>query len=289
MKERRFGRTGHLSSVAIFGGAALWTVTPEEADHAIQMALDAGVNHVDVAPSYGQAEEHLGRWMHDIRNRIFLGCKTMERTAAEARREMETSLDKLGVDTFDLYQLHAVTSIDELEQCFAKGGALQGILKAHEEGLSQHIGITSHGYNSPIVLMEALHRFDFDTITFPYNFIQAADPSFRARIKELLRVCTERAVGTMVIKSVAKGPWREEAHPDVPWYEPFKEPAMVQAAVNFALSQPVTGLCATSSLEVLPTFLRACENLKEMDGAQQDKLIARAGEFEPLFPKEERE
>lgn len=288
MKERRFGRTGHLSTVAIFGSAALWQIDPGEADKAVQTALDAGINHFDVAPSYGQAEEHLGRWMPEIRNRLFLGCKTMERTRDGARAEMERSLDRLHVSAFDLYQLHAVTDMHELDAATRKGGALEGVLAAHDEGLTQRIGITTHGYEAPAVLLEALRRFDFDSVLFPYSFILAADENYRTQVEELLQVCTQRGVGTMVIKSVARAPWGDRQHTFAPWYEPFSDMQMIQQAVNFALSQPVTGICTVSDVTLLPLQLQACENLKEMDGAEQEALIARAPEFAPLWKAEEK-
>lgn len=283
MKQRKFGRTGHLSTVAIFGGAALWEIHPEDADRAIQTVLDAGVNHFDVAPSYGQAEQHLGRWMPDIRNRIFLGCKTMERSASGARREMEASLTRLNVSMFDLYQLHAVTTLEELNDCTRAGGALEGILAAHDEGLAQHIGITTHGYDAPRLCLEAVRRFPFDSVIFPYNFILAADDGYRTSVEELLRICAADGIGTMVIKSVARGRWGNREHIHSTWYEPFDRLADIQQAVNFVLSQPVTGLCTAGDVSILPKVLEACENLTELDGAGQKALIALAAEFQPLF------
>ncbi len=289
MKQRQFGRTGHLSTVAIFGAAALWDIHPDGADRAVQSVLDAGVNHFDVAPSYGQAEQHLGRWMPDIRNRIFLGCKTMERTAAGARREMEASLTRLGVSMFDLYQLHAVTTPEELDQCTAPRGALEGIRAAHDEGLARHIGITTHGYDAPRLCLEAIRRFPFDSVIFPYNFIQAADPDYRTAVEDLLRICAANGIGTMVIKTIARGRWGQREHTHSTWYVPFEDPAEIQPAVNFVLSQPVTGLCTPGDVTLLPRVLAACENLYELDGAEQTALIARAPDYQPLFQPGENE
>ena len=201
---------------------------------------------------------------------------------------MEGSLERLGVSSFDLYQMHAVLSIDELDQATAPGGALEGILAARDEGLTRHIGITTHGYDAPLVLLEALRRFDFDSVLFPYGFVQAADPVYRARVEEVLDLCSQRQVGSMVIKSITRGPWGPAPHPDVPWYAPFEDPDLVQQSVNFVLSQPVTGLCTVSSVDLLPVQLAACQNLRILGQAEQEDLIKQSGEFEPLWKPGER-
>lgn len=283
MEERPFGRSGHLSSAAIFGAAALWQVEPAEADRTIQAVLDAGVNHFDVAPSYGQAEDHLGRWMGEIRERIYLGCKTMERTQEGARAEMGRSLARLRVQSFDLYQIHAVSTPAELDQATGPGGALAAIQAARAAGLTRQVGITTHGYDAPQLCLEALRRFDFDSVLFPYNFILAADPAYRAGVEALLAECAARGVGTMVIKSVAKARWGERAHTHTTWYEPFTSAEEIAAAVRFVLSQPVTGLCTPGDRAVLPLVLQACAAWRRLDAAGQEALLARAGEYELLF------
>lgn len=283
MDKRRFGRTGHLSTVAIFGSAAFWEISQEEADQAMESVSAAGVNHIDVAPSYGLAEERLGPWLARERDRFFLGCKTMERTRSGAAEELRRSLERLQVDTFDLYQLHAVTSMDELDAATATGGALEAVLEAREEGLVRFIGITGHGVDVPEVFLEALRRFDFDSILFALNFVLFGDAPFRRGALELLRQCRQRDVGVMIIKPVARGPWGEQQKRYNTWYQPFDRQDEVNRAVGFALSQDVTGICTAGDLSILPLVLEACERFTPMSPAQQEALIATASDYEPLF------
>jgi aryl-alcohol dehydrogenase-like predicted oxidoreductase len=283
MKTRRFGRTEHTSTVAIFGGAAFWEVTQAEADAKMEQVIAAGVNHIDVAPSYGMAEERLGPWLARERDRFFLGCKTMERTKAGAADELRRSLERLRVDSFDLYQIHAITTRDELDQVTRPGGALEAILDARAEGLTRFIGITGHGLDVPAIFLEALRRFDFDSVLFPINFVLYADPAYRRDAEELLRQCRAQDVGTMIIKTVARGPWGDRPKAYTTWYEPFDDPDHIQQSVNFALSQDVTGLCTAGDITILPLFLEACERFAPMSADEQEALIATATEYEPLF------
>jgi aryl-alcohol dehydrogenase-like predicted oxidoreductase len=283
MQTRTFGRTGHNSTIAIFGAAAFWEISQADADKVIEQVLAAGVNHFDVAPSYGQAEARLGPWMPRIRKDIFLGCKTTERTKDGAWNELRASLKRLQTEAFDLYQFHAVTTFDELDAIFASGGALEAFLEAREQGLFKYIGITGHGVDAPAIYLEALRRFDFDSILFPLNFVQMANPEYRKNTEELIRVCRERNVGTMVIKTITKAPWGEREHTATTWYEPFTDQATIQRAVNFALSHDVTGLCTVGDVRVLPLVLEACQNFTPMDEAEREALIATGRQFAPLF------
>jgi aryl-alcohol dehydrogenase-like predicted oxidoreductase len=283
MEKRRFGRTGHRSTVAIFGAAALSGVTQAAADKAVEQILAAGLNHIDVAPSYGRAEERLGPWMPRIRDAFFLGCKTMERTKAGAAAELRRSLERLRVDRFDLYQLHAVTSLEELDQAMGPGGALEAVVEAREEGLTDYIGITGHGVDAPAIYLEALRRFDFDSVLFPINFVQYANPAFRETAEKLVSLCRERDVGTMIIKAITRRPWGDRPKIYDTWYEPFDDLEMVQQAIDFALSQDVTGICTAGDVNLLPLCLQACENHEPMSREEQEALIAGAAAYEPLF------
>ena len=283
METRRFGRTGHMSTVAIFGAAALWEVDQAEADAAMERAIAAGVNHIDVAPSYGIAEERVGPWLARERDRFFVGCKTMERSKDGAARELRQSLGRLQIDHFDLYQLHAITSLKELDEATRRGGALEAAIEARDAGLTRYIGITGHGVDSPAVFIEALRRFDFDSVLFPLNFVQYANPTYRRHSEELLRQCRAKDVGTMIIKSIAKGLWGEQIKTHTTWYQPFTDAEHIQQAVNFALSQDVTGLCTAGDTRLLPLVLRACDRYAAMSESEQEALIATAEAYEPLF------
>jgi len=281
MQTRRFGRTGHTSTVAIFGAAALYTGTPAMAEQAMQQIMAAGVNHIDIAPGYGKAEELLGPWIEKTRERFFLGCKTTLRTRDEAAAELGRSLEKLRADKFDLYQFHAVNSFEELDQITGPGGALEAFVRARDEGLTDYLGITGHGNLAPAVFLEALRRFDLDTVLFPVNFVQFGLPVYREKTSELLEACRQREVGVMAIKAVARRPWGERSHTHDCWYEPFESPELIQQCVDFTLSQPgVTGLCTTGDMAILPMFLQACENFRPMEVAQQEALIASATALE---------
>src|SRR3989304_20389 len=283
METRRFGRTGHMSTVAIFGAAAFGQISQADADKVMEMVIEAGVNHIDVAPSYGQAEIRIGPWMPRERGRFFLGCKTMERTKEAAWKELRESLKRLQTETFDLYQCHAITSMEELDAVTMKGGALEAFVEARREGLTQFIGITGHGVNTPQIFLEALRRFDFDSVLFPLNFVQMANPQYREPAEELIATCKAKDVGTMIIKSITKAPWGNREHTATPWYEPFDNIEEIQPAVNFALSYDVTGLCTAGDTRVLPIMLKACENFTRLSETEKEEKIESGKQSEPLF------
>lgn len=284
MEKRRFGQTEHMSTVAILGAFAFSKVTQAEADEAMEQVIKAGVNHIDVAPTYGEAERRLGPWLAQERDRFFLGCKTMERTREGAARELQESLERLQVDAFDLYQIHAVTAMEELDQATGPDGALQAILEAREEGLVHFVGITGHGREAPAVFVEALNRFNFDSVLFPVNFVLYDDAEYRANAENLLRQCQAHDSGVMAIKAIAKGLWQDKPAAYNTWYEPFDEPGHIQQCVDFALSQGVTGLCTVGDIDLLPLFLEACERFTPMSEDEQSRLIATAEAYEPIFP-----
>jgi aryl-alcohol dehydrogenase-like predicted oxidoreductase len=283
MEKRRLGRTGHLSTVVAFGSAGIGRVDQERADRAIQTALDAGVNHIDVAPTYGEAELRWKPWIPRIRNQIFLGCKTKERSRDAAKAELHRSLERLGTDRFDLYQLHAVCKPHELDECTAKGGALEALIEAREEGLVRWLGITGHTHDAPSTHREALRRFPFDTVMFPLNFVLWAMPEYRRDVQALLQDCREREVGVHIIKTLAKDPWGERPKTHTTWYEPFTDQGTIDQAVAFNLSQQVTTLCSTGDVTVLPKFLAAAERFLPLDRHAQEALVATAGQYHSPF------
>ena len=272
-----------MSTIAIFGGAAFWEISQEDADKVMQQVIEAGINHLDIAPSYGQAELRIGPWMPRERGRFFLGCKTMERIRQGAWDEMQRSLKLLQTESFDLYQCHAITSMAELDSVTMKGGALEAFVEARERGLTKYIGITGHGADAPKIYLEALRRFDFDSILFPLNFVQMANPEYRKYTEELIAACKAKDVGTMIIKHITKGPWGEREHTATTWYEPFDKLEEIQRAVNFALSYEVTGLCTAGDTRILPLMLKACENFKQLDTSEMEAMIQSGGQYEPLF------
>jgi len=287
MEKRRFGRTGHLSTVAIFGAVALGKLNQAQADQVMEKVIAAGVNHIDVAPSYGNAEERLRPCLAKERKRFFLGCKTEERTASASEAELHRSLARLGVDSFDLYQIHGITSLKELDQVTGPGGALETMKKAREQGLTRFVGITGHGMDAPGLFMEALRRFNFDSVLFPLNPILLGNKAYRRDAENLLQLCHDRQVGTMIIKSVAKGSWEDRQQVYDTWYEPFTDQQTIQQHVNFVLSHDVTGICTVGDWRILPLVLDACQHYAIMSKPEREKMIetTTAAQYPPLFAK----
>lgn len=284
MEKRQLGRTGHMSSVVIFGGAALWNGNPDSANKALDIALESGINHIDVAPQYGLAEELIGPWLEDHRSQFFLGCKTLERERDAAWMQLHISLEKLHTEQLDLYQLHAITDFDELDKAMAKGGAIETLVRARDEGLTRFLGITGHGQNTPAVFLDALERFDFDTIMFPINPVLYADLQYRADAERLLVVCQEREVGVQVIKSIAKQPWRDDPKTYNTWYKPYDVQDKITQNIQFVLSQPgVTAIAAAGDLNLLPMVIEAATAFTPMADATQAALIEAVDARETIF------
>jgi aryl-alcohol dehydrogenase-like predicted oxidoreductase len=284
MEKRRLGRTGHMSSVVAFGAAGIGRVDQATADTAIQTALDYGVNHIDVAPSYGEAELRIGPWMPKIRDQVFLGCKTNIRDAAGSWAECNRSLERLQTDRFDLYQLHSVGKMDALDEVTKKGGALETLIKAKEQGLTKWLGITGHTHDAPRTHLEALTRFDgFDTVMLPLNFVLWSIPQYRRDFEALLEECARKDVGVHIIKTLAKAPWGEREKTYACWYEPFDQQGEIDQAVAFNLSLPITTMCSTGDVNILPRMLAAAERAKPLAEPARDALLATAGRYESPF------
>jgi aryl-alcohol dehydrogenase-like predicted oxidoreductase len=258
MEKRRLGRNGHMSSVLIYGGAALSEVDQATADESIALALDAGINHFDVAASYGDAELRYGPWMKDIRDRIFLSTKTEERSKKGAAQEIHRSLERLQVDNVDLLQLHAVNNISELDKATAKGGALEAAIEAKEQGLIRAIGITGHSHSAPSTHREALRRYPFETVLTPLNYLLYSNEEYRRDYEELVGEVERQDTGLMIIKAIARNLWREGEQRYATWYEPFEQQEHIDAAVDFVLARPeVAGLCVAGDVRLLPKIIAA--------------------------------
>jgi aryl-alcohol dehydrogenase-like predicted oxidoreductase len=289
METRRLGRLGHMSSVLIYGGASLGAVPDEVADRSIELALDADINHFDTAAGYGDSELHLGRWMDRIRDRIFLATKTGDRTATGAYDSIRRSLERLRVDDVDLIQLHAIGDLDDLGTALGPGSAIDGAVKARDEGLVGAIGITGHGMQAPATHLEALHRFPFDTVITPYNFRLAQDGSYRRDLEALLEEVRAQDVGLRIIKSAARNLWKSSAAaPYATWYEPLDDQRHVTAAVAFVLALPeVTGICTAGDVHLLPLFIEAEQQMRSVSTDEIDATLSSVTEYEPPFVRVE--
>lgn len=247
MEKRRLGKTEHMSSILIFGSFALFRISQKAADAALEMALENGINHVDVSPLYGDAEKHLGSWFKRNGKKFFLGCKTHERRKAGAWESLKRSLDTLKVDSFDLFQLHGVDDAKTLDTILGPGGAMEAVLEAKEQGLLRFIGITGH---NPPAHNAALRRFDFDTVMFPLNRVHAVHPTDWNNYAPLLKTARQKDVGVMAIKSVAKQAWESRqanSHGYNTWYEPFDDAAEIEKSLWFILSQDITAAVLPAS------------------------------------------
>jgi aryl-alcohol dehydrogenase-like predicted oxidoreductase len=284
METRRLGRIGHSSSVLIYGGAALSDVSQAEADRSIEAALGAGINHFDTAEDYGDSELRLGPWMPRIRDRIFLATKTGDRTAAGAYESIRRSLDRLRVDRVDLIQLHAVGDLEDLDRATGSGGALDGALRARDEGLLGAIGITGHGMQAPAVQREALRRHPFETVLTPYNYRLSLEPEYLRDFEALLDEVRAQDAGLMLIKAIARNLWREGERRYETWYEPLEDQAPIDAAVAFALARTeATGICTAGDVRLLPKLIEAERRASAISTADASSVLSAVAELEPPF------
>ncbi|MBI5879252.1 MAG: aldo/keto reductase [Chloroflexi bacterium] len=284
MDKRRFGRTNHKSSIIIFGAAALGEVSQADADRAIEAAVAHGVNHIDIAPSYGEAELRMGPWMKTHRKDVFLGCKTTERTKQGAWDELRRSLDRLQTDHFDLYQMHSLKSIADADEALGPGGALEAFLEAKAQGLTKYLGVTGHGLHIAATHLHALSRFDFDSVLFPLNPVLWANETYRADAERLLETARTRDLGVMCIKAWTKGPWGARARSYHTWYEPFDDAPTQRDVMRFALSQNgVTGLCSAGDVRLIDNILNAAETFMPMNLFEQSEMLKQSAQYENLF------
>ena len=286
MEHRRLGRLGSENSVLIFGGAALAEATEEDSDMAIGQALDAGVDHFDTAADYGDSELKYGRWMPEIRDRIFLSTKTGLREKDAAKRQIQDSLERLRVDNVDLLQLHSVGDLEDLDRATGPGGSLEAAIEAKEEGLVGAIGITGHGNEAPATHLEALRRYPFETVLTPWNFILFTDEGYRADYEALVQEIRRQDAGLMIIKTISRRNWPEGDPLDdqryTTWYEPFDRQEYIDAAVSWVLSHDeVTGLAMVGDVTLIPMMLEA-EN-RRMSREEAEQVLSSASDYSSPF------
>jgi len=286
MEHRRLGRLGRENSVLIFGGAALSQVSEEEADRAISLALEAGVDHFDTAADYGDSELHYGRWMPEIRDHIFLSTKSGERDGDEARRQIEASLERLQVDNVDLIQLHAVCDLEDLDRATRTGGALEAAIEARDEGLVGAVGITGHGHEAPATHLEALRRYPFETVLTPWSFILSTDDDYSRDFEALVEEIKRQDAGLMTIKTISRRNWPEgnplEGQRRATWYEPFEEQEHLDAAVSFVLAyEEITGIAMVGDVGLIGPMIEA--ERRRMPVEEATEVLAKAPHYSSPF------
>ena len=283
MPTALFGRTGHRSSRVIFGGAALAEVSQAVADETLDVLLEYGVNHLDVAADYGDAEVRIRPWLRREPRRFFVATKTGKRTAAAAREELHRSLDRLGVDSVDLWQLHALADPIEWDIALSPGGAIDAAVEAREQGLVRWIGVTGHGSQIAATHRRSIERFDFDSVLLPYSYVSMRLPYYAENFEALLATCGQRRVAVQTIKSLALRPWLGRPRTRSTWYEPLQDQDDIDLAVWWVLGRPELFLDSVGDVELLPRMLAAASRFRGSPEEAAMRQLLERRRPEPLF------
>ena len=287
MEKRTFGSTGHDSTVAIFGGVALADVSQEEANGVLETLLDYGVNHIDVAPAYGDAELRIGPWMDEYREDFFLATKIHEREYGPATRQIENSLSRLRAEELDLLQMHSLTTDEEWKKAFSSGGALEAMVEAKEAGMVNHLGVTGHTLAAPSSHLRSLNEYDFDSVLLPCNYPLMQNPEYAKDFNELIGVCKERNVAVQTIKSVAQRLWKDEEEQTMDtWYKPLEAAEDIKKAVHWVLNENPVFIPTAGETEILPRVLAAADSYRPGSGPSDEEMqtLVEEANMEPLWP-----
>lgn len=283
IEKKPFGRTGHLSSRVIFGAFAVSNTSPDQSQRVLEELLNYGINHIDTAPSYGDSEQNVGPWMAEHRQDFFLATKTLERTREGAWRELNQSLERLRVDTIDLWQMHYLVDPQEWEVAFGKGGALEAFIEARDQGIVRFLGVTGHDVAIPRMHLRSLERFDFDSVLLPFNYPMMTNPKYAADFEELVQLCLDRTVAIQTIKSLTKAPWGERPQVGNTWYEPLTEQAHIDRAVDWVLRRSELFLVSSGEASLLSKILKAA--VRDDNEFDEDEMARLAAEISmrPMF------
>jgi len=278
-----FGRTGHKSSRTLFGAASLSSVTQAAADRTLEVLLKHDVNHIDTAASYGDAELRIAPWLKREPGRFFLATKTGQRSAKGAREELHRSLDRLGVDHVDLWQLHNLADPIEWDEALSPGGVVEAAVEARQQGLIEWIGVTGHGAQIAANHRRSLARFDFDSVLLPYNYVTMQLPYYAENFEALARECAQRNVAVQTIKSIAAKPWLGRERTRTTWYEPLEAQADIDLAVWWVLGRPGVFLNTAGDIDLLPRVLDAAERFEKRPTDSEMAAMLERARAEPLF------
>ncbi len=278
-----FGRTDHESTRIIFGAAALSSVTQDEADRTMEVVSQHGINHIDTAASYGEAEDRLKPWLATHRDEVFLATKTGEREYQPAYDQIRKSLERMGVDQVDLIQLHNLAEEEEWEVAMGPGGALEAAIQARDEGLVRYIGVTGHGVQIAEMHKRSLARFDFDSVLLPYNYPMMCNPQYAADFESLATLCQERNVAIQTIKAITKAPWGDREQTTATWYEPLQNQEAIDQTVSWVLGRPGVFLNTVGDIHILPMVLDAAKRFESRPTDQEMHDLVAQWQMEPMF------
>lgn len=278
-----FGRTGHESTRVIFGAAALGNVSQGDADRTMELITEHGINHIDTAASYGEAELRLGPWLAEHRAKFFVATKTGERQAGPAYDEIRRSLDRMRIDQIDLIQLHNLVDPDEWTTALGPGGALDAARRAREEGLVRFIGVTGHGVTVAAMHQRSLAQFPFDAVLLPYNYAMMQNPAYAADFDELAATCQELNTAVQTIKAITRAPWGAREATANTWYEPLRDQEAIDHAVHWVLGRPALYLNTVGDIGILPKVLDAAERYRHRPSDETMHRFAHEWDLEPLF------
>lgn len=279
-----FGRTGHRSTRVIFGSWALSKATQAEADRALALLQKYGVNHIDTAPMYGNAERLIGSWLAKHRDDFFIATKTRSRSCQRALDDLKRSLERLRVDYIDLWQMHGLTSPAGWEEVMGPGGTLEAFVEARDKGLVRFLGVTGHTNQVPAMHKRSLERFDFDSVLLPYNYLLMQNPRYAADFNELMKLCRERNVAVQTIKSVARRPWwnRPKTY-NTYFYEPLETQDTIDKAVHWALGFANSFVITAGDMQILPKVLDAANRFEKRPSDEEMRAIVDEFDMQPIL------
>jgi aryl-alcohol dehydrogenase-like predicted oxidoreductase len=284
ISKQPFGATGHASTRILFGAYALSEATQADADHVLDMLFEYGVNHIDTAPMYGNAEKCIGSWMEKHRGEFFLATRSRRRTYQGAWDDLKRSLSRLRVDYVDLWQMHGLTNPVGWEKAMGQGGALEAFIEARDKGLVRFLGVTGHGSKVPAMHQRSLERFNFDTVLLPYNYWLMQNPRYAASFDELVGLCRKRNVAVQTIKSIARRPWGSSPKTyNTYFYEPLDTQDAIDKSVHWALGLLDSFLITAGDIQLLPKILEAASRFEKRPSETVMSDIVAKFNIQPIF------
>ena len=262
ISRKPFGRTGHASSRTLFGAVALSGLSRADVDRTLELLLRYGVNHIDTAASYGDSELQLAPWMQHHCRQFFLATKTGQRTAQAAKDELQRSMERMGVEQVDLWQMHALVNPQEWQAAMGPGGALEALIEAKQQGLARFIGVTGHGLAAPRMHLRSLEVYDFDSVLLPYNYVLMQNPVYAADFEKLLEVCMQRNVAVQTMKSITRAPLEDKPKTYAVWYDPLDTDEGIRHAVHWVLGNPQVFLNTAGDIRLLEKVLAAADQFE---------------------------